>query len=227
VEELTSANRSDRPDRLDHAAQPDPTDHPEQREAAVDLGAAARAIEAFLRALGHPVDSDPQLADTGRLVAEAFHGELLAGYRTDPAEVLRESVAASGGDLVVVRDIDVTCICPHHLLPASGVLHIAYVPTYKVVGLGALSRLAQCFARRLILQETLCEQIADALETQLSAAAAGCIAELAPTCLTARGERPAHARVVSVATTGRLRQDAELRREFFAVARVGERHERL
>jgi GTP cyclohydrolase IA len=210
VEELTSAGGTDRPGET------------MQRAAAVDLDAAARAIEAFLCALGHPIDSDPQLADTGRRVAEAFHGELLAGYRSDPQELLRDSVASSGGDLVVVRGIDVTCMCPHHLLPASGVLHIAYVPTRRLVGLGALVRLAHCYARRLILQETLCEQIAGALESQLGAAAAGCIAELKPGCLTARGARPAHADVVSIATTGRLRHDPELRREFLALARVGE-----
>jgi len=195
---------------------------PGAAEVAVDLHAAARAIEAFLRALGHAPDSDPQLADTGRLVAEAFHGELLSGYRTDAREVLRDSVAATGGDLIVVRSIDVTCICPHHLLPASGVLHIGYVPAHKVVGLGAIARLAHCFSRRLILQETLCEEIVNALEAQLGAPAAGCIAELSPSCLTARGERPAHARAVSIATSGRLRSDPELRREFFTLARVGE-----
>ena len=191
-------------------------------DASVDLDAAARAIEAFLSALGHAPSGDPQLAQTGRLVATAFHEELLAGYRMDPAEILRDSVAASGGDLIVVRSLDVTCICPHHLLPASGVLHVGYVPGGRVVGLGALSRLALCFSRRLILQETLCEEVAAALERELGAPAAGCIAELAPACLTARGERPAHARVVTTATTGRLRHDAQLRHEFFAQCRVGE-----
>jgi GTP cyclohydrolase I len=197
-------------------------DTSQRTAASVDLAAAARAIEAFLVALGHPPDLDPQLADTGRLVAAAFHDELLAGYRIEPGEVLRESVASSGGDLIVVRAIDVTCICPHHLLPASGVVHIGYVPAGKVVGLGALTRLARCFSRRLILQETLCEQIVAALERELGASAAGCIAELTPMCLTARAEQPAHARVVTTASSGRMRSDAQLRQEFFACARVGE-----
>jgi GTP cyclohydrolase I len=185
---------------------------------AADLDAAARAIESFLAALGHPRDSDPQLADTGRLVAHAFHEELLSGYRVQPAEVLAESVASSGGDLIVVRAIDATCICPHHLLPASGVVHVAYVPAGRVVGFGALARLVQCFARRLILQESLCEQIVAALDTHLGVAAAGCIADLQPSCLTIRGARPAHARATALATSGRLRDDAQLRREFFQLA---------
>ena len=200
-----------------------PPDVEAQRAAdGVDLEAAAKAIEAFLRALGHAPDNDVQLAETGRLVAAAFGDDLLAGYRTSPAQVLRETVASSGGELIVVRDIAVTCICPHHLLPASGVVHVAYVPTTKVVGLGALARLAQCLSRRLILQETLCEQIALALETELGASGSGCIADLAPACLTARGENQAGARVVTAATRGKLQNDAQLRSAFFGCARSAE-----
>jgi len=186
----------------------------------VDLDAAARAIEAFLTALGHPPDSDPQLARTGRLVASAFHHELLAGYRMDPAEVLGETIACSDGELVVVREIDVTCICPHHLLPASGVVHIGYLPAGRLAGLGAIARLARCYSQRLILQESLGELITRALIEQLGAAAAGCVTDLSPACLTCRGERPARAHAVTLATAGRMRSDAALRHEFLALAGV-------
>jgi GTP cyclohydrolase I len=187
---------------------------------AVDLVAAARAIEAFLTALGHPPSSDPQLHETGQLVAAAFHHELLSGYRVHAADVLRDTLAADGGgDMVLVRDIAVTCICPHHLLPATGRLHIGYLPQQRIVGLGALTRLAHAFSRRLILQEALCSEIAEALVRELGARGAGCIAELSPTCMTARGDRASHAQAVTVATAGLLQTDAELRREFFALAR--------
>jgi GTP cyclohydrolase I len=183
----------------------------------VDLAAAARAIEAFLTALGHPPASDPELHETGRLVAHAFHDELLAGYRMDPAEVLRETLNATSSGLVLVRDISVTCICPHHLLPATGAVHVGYYPNERIVGLGALARLARGFAARLILQETLCEQVADALVQHLGARGAGCVAQLEPACLTARGERAAHASVITTATSGLLRDDTAKRGEFFAV----------
>lgn len=187
-----------------------------------DLQAAARAIEAFLSALGHPVESDPQLSNTGQQVARAFHEELLCGYAADPAAILRDSIAASGGDMIVVKDLAITCMCPHHLLPATGVLHLGYVPGERIVGFGALERLAHALSRRLILQEALCEQVADALVQHLGARGAGCIAELQPTCLIARGRRPAHARVVTAATSGILREQAELRAEFFALAQKSE-----
>ncbi len=192
--------------------------NPPPTAAGVDLTAAARAVEDFLRALGHPLDSDPQLTNTPQLVARAFHDDLLRGYRMRPAEILADTVAGSSSDFVVVRDLDITCMCPHHLLPASGVVHVGYVPNGRVVGLGALARLVECFSRRLILQETLCEQVAQALVTHLGARAAGCIAELEPACLRARGEEPAHARVLSMASAGAMRDDARLRDEFLSLA---------
>jgi GTP cyclohydrolase I len=122
--------------------------------------------------------------------------------------------------LVVLRGIDVVCICPHHLLPSTGVLHIGYLPNERIVGFGALAQLAHCYSRRLILQETLCEQVANALVAHLGAIGAGCIADLAPACLTCRGERPAHARVVSFAAAGRMQEDAALRAEFMSLAQA-------
>ena len=192
----------------------------EELKPSVDLAAAARAIEAFLSALGHAPERDPLLAETGRLVAAAFHDELLAGYREDPRRILADSMPSGSADLIVVRGIDVTCVCPHHLLPCSGQLHVGYVPAGKLAGLGSIARLARCYAQRLVLQETLCEQVAEALVRELGAAAAGCIADLAPGCLTCRGERQARARVVSFASAGRMSSDAALRGEFLQLAGV-------
>jgi len=77
---------------------------------AVDLPAAERAIEAFLRAIGHAPESDPELANTGRLVAKAFHEELLAGYRMSPAQILADPLPTTGGDLVAfVRTVAHLC----------------------------------------------------------------------------------------------------------------------
>ena len=170
--------------------------------ASPDLERAARAIDAFLTALGHAPASDPELATTGRRVAEAFHQELLSGYRMDPSEILSDTCASQSEDLVVLTGITTTAICPHHLLPASGVAHVAYLPDGKLAGLGALARLVQCFARRLVLQEKLARDVANALVEYLGAKAAGCVVELEPTCMIARGCRQFGSRATSMAFAG-------------------------
>ena len=168
----------------------------------VDRTRAERAIEEFLRALGHDPASDPELGQTGKLVAEAYANDLLGGYAMDPSSILSDTMPTPGSDLVVVRDVAATAVCPHHLLPASGKVHLAYVPSGRVAGLGALVRLVDCFARRLTLQETMAQRVADAMVEHLGAEAAGCAAHLKPACLTARGARSHDASVISIATAG-------------------------
>jgi GTP cyclohydrolase I len=182
----------------------------------VDLARAARAIEEFLRAVGAPVDDDPELAQTGPRVAEAFANDLLAGYGMDPAAILADATASEAPGLVLVTHLAASTTCPHHLMPASGVVHVGYLPGDRVVGLGALGRLVDCFSRRLILQEDLGQQVADALVEHLGARGAGVMVDLAPTCLTARGDRRHGARAVTLAFGGAMRDHVALQQRFLA-----------
>lgn len=180
----------------------------------VDLQKAADAVNALLDALGVPMDSDPELADTGRRVAEAWAHELLGGYDMDPAEILADATAAETKGMVVVRSIQTTTMCPHHLLPALGVVHVGYLPGDRVVGLGALCSLAECFARRFSLQEQIGESIVQALKDDLGAEGAGCVVDLRPTCVTSRGNKQHAAHAVSYAWSGKLADDGQLRDQF-------------
>jgi GTP cyclohydrolase I len=177
----------------------------------VDLERAAKAIEEFLRAVGAPVDRDPELRETGRRVAEAFAGDLLAGYAQDPAAILASSTASDARGMVLVTSIATSTTCPHHLMPASGVAHVAYLPGSRVVGLGALAQLVDCYARRLALQEDLGRAIARALVEHPGARAAGVILDLSPSCMTARGGRRHGSRAITSAFEGPLAE--ELARE--------------
>jgi GTP cyclohydrolase I len=184
------------------------------------LPRAARAIDEFLDALGVDRASDPELTRTGERVAEAFANDLLGGYALDPTTILSERIPHQGSGMVVVTSLQSVIMCPHHLLPALGLVHVGYTPDREVVGLGALARLVQCFGQRLVLQETLAQQVADALVHTLGAHGAGCVTTFSPTCLTARGERKHGADVVTVATAGRFQQDPDARAEFLAALRV-------
>lgn len=178
----------------------------------IDLARAARAIDDFLAAVGAPED-DPELKGTGARVAEAFANDLLSGYDLDPKVILSDRAGSGAPGLVLVTSVATTTICPHHLLPASGVTHVGYWPGDGVVGLGAIARLVDCFSRRLALQEDLGQQIADALVTHLGARAAGAVVDLSPACMTARGERRHGARAVTTAYAGAATSDASLRAE--------------
>jgi GTP cyclohydrolase I len=183
---------------------------------------AAQALRAFLLALGLPVDADPELSGTPERAARAWRDEFLDGYRRSAAAVLAEALPSSERSMVVLADLSFATMCPHHLLPSVGRATVGYLPGGRIVGLGALVQLVECFAHRLVLQETLGRQVADALVEHLGARAAGVVLEGRHACLTQRGERQAAAVVVTQSFAGRWADDVAARREFLdAAARRG------
>lgn len=189
-------------------------DRPSRRT--IDLARAAQAVDDFLRAIGAPLDSDPELRGSGARVAEAFANDLLSGYDADPVVILGEHVASRADGLVVVSNLAAATMCPHHLLPATGVVHVGYWPKDRVVGLGALGKLVDCFARRLALQEDIAANIADALMQHLSARGAACVVDMEPTCLTVRGEKRHASRASVTVFRGDAASDASARDAFLS-----------
>jgi GTP cyclohydrolase I len=157
----------------------------------------------FLEALVPPAElRRADVRGTPRRVAEAFRDDLLDGYGEDPGAILAAAMPAEGDDLVAVTGIDFHAVCPHHLLPYRGTACVAYVPGGRVVGFGVLARLVDCFAHRLVIQEVLARQVAEALVQHLGARGAACILDAEQMCLTVRGERRREARAHSHAFAG-------------------------
>lgn len=173
----------------------------------MDRQAAERAIAEFLRAIGHDPAADPELSATPVRVVEAFADELLSGYAVDVPALLGDGMPPTAGrrpGLVVVRDIAVATVCPHHLLPSLGHALVVYRPGERVLGLGTIARLVDAYARRLTLQEQIGENVVDALVTHAGARGAFCQLTLRHGCLSARGARHAEASVRTQAAAGEL-----------------------
>jgi GTP cyclohydrolase IA len=182
-----------------------------------DKLAAARAIDAFLRAIGRDPDSDPLLVGTAERVASAFLDDLVVGEGVDPASVLLPHITPGHTGVVALRDVAVATVCPHHLLPALGVGTVAFGPRDKLVGLGALAELLNACSRRLTFQETIGEEVAKALVQATGARWAACRLVMRHACISARGERQHRARAETVAFLG----DVAYRAEAFAVVGAG------
>jgi GTP cyclohydrolase I len=151
-------------------------------------------------------------------VAEAFRDDLLDGYGQDPARILGQAMEVPGRDLVALAGIDFHAVCPHHLLPYRGTACVAYVPAGRVVGFGVLARLVDCFAHRLVIQEVLARQVADALVEHLGALGAACVLDAEQMCLTVRGERRRQARAHAQAFAGSMERSAAWQRRVLAIA---------
>jgi GTP cyclohydrolase I len=185
--------------------------------------ALARTVVRFLDALGLPpeVRRGADLDKTPERVAEAWSKDLLDGYQHDPAEILRESMPSTGRGLVAVTGIDFHSVCPHHLLPSRGLAHVAYVPGGRVVGFGQLARLVDALAHRLVLEEDLARQVAEALMVHAGARGAACVLEAEQMCLSVRGERRPRARAHAQFFAGVMAEDGALARRFLAAVARG------
>ena len=169
----------------------------------IDRRAAARAIEDFLRALGHTPEGE--LAGTGERVADAWADDLLEGEAIDAAALLREGALdldAEGSGLVLVRDLAVTTMCPHHLLPAHGTATVAYMPGARVAGIGTVAHMVDVLAHRLTLQERISDDVVALLVHELGARGALCRLALTHSCLIARGGRKTGSIVETLAVAG-------------------------
>jgi len=174
-----------------------------------DLAAAERAAADFLRALGLPLE-DAGLAGTPRRMAHAY-AELLTPRAFDLTTFGNDD---GYDELVLVRDIPVTSVCEHHLLPFHGRAHVGYLPSDRILGLSKLARLVEMHARGPQVQERLTKQIADWLDTRLHPRGVGVVIEAEHMCMTLRGVEAAGARTVTSTLLGALRSDARSRAEF-------------
>lgn len=172
----------------------------------MDKSAARAAIADFLRALGRDATREPELEGTPARVVDAFADELLRGYGVDLAALVRdgstEATATSG--CVALTDIAVATVCPHHLMPGLGRAGVVYRPGARVLGLGAIARLVDACSRRLVLQETIAEDVVGALLDHAGALGAYCEVTLTHGCLSARGACQANARATSIVRRGEL-----------------------
>ncbi len=171
----------------------------------IDHAAAARAIDAFLRAIGRDPAVEPELVGTGERVTEAFVNELCSGYAVDTEALVRRSVIeASSSDVVVARDLPVVTTCPHHLLPAMGTATIAMKAKGRIVGIGTLAALVDAHARRLTLQEHVGASVVHDLSRVLAPEWVACRISLVHACMVARGERAVGSRVETTSTSPNL-----------------------
>ena len=170
---------------------------------------AEEAAEAFLTALGVPLDTESRRRTPQRM-ARAY-AEMLTPPPFAPTTFPND-------ELVLARSIPVRSLCEHHALPFLGVAHVGYLPGDRILGLSKLARVVEMFARRPQVQERLTQQVADWLQTHLAPRGVGVVVEAEHLCMTMRGVRATGTSTVTSAVHGLLRDDARSRAEFFALA---------
>jgi GTP cyclohydrolase IA len=193
-----------------------------QARRAADLGRIAAGVREILLGLGEDPDREG-LQDTPARVARAF-AELTAGSGEVAGEHLARVFAqeSAGDDLVMLKGIRFVSLCEHHLLPFTGVAHVAYLPSHgRVAGLSKLARTVDVFARRLQMQEQLTSQIAEALQEHLDPRGVAVVVESEHSCLRLRGARKEDTSMLTTAFRGAMEHDRALRSEVLGLMGIG------
>ena len=172
----------------------------------VDQEKIKEAVKLLLEGIGEDVTREG-LVDTPERMARMYT-ELFSGMEQQASEHLNKVFSLE-------KDIVFYSMCEHHMLPFYGVVHVAYVPDGKVVGLSKLARTVEVYARRLQIQEKMTGQIADALMEYLAPKGAMVVVEAEHMCMTMRGVKKPGSKTVSIATRGVFAEDEHLQGQFF------------
>lgn len=179
---------------------------------------AEAAVEVLIRWAG----DDPAregLKDTPGRVVRAYE-EFFAGYGRDAAEELSRTFEDIQGfdEMVIVKNIDFTSHCEHHMVPIEGVAHVAYWPNEKVVGISKLARVVDIFSKRLVSQESMTQQVVEAIEAALAPKGVAVLIEAAHECMSTRGVNKANSLTVTSLFSGVFKTDRDVQRRFLDLA---------
>ena len=167
----------------------------------------------LIASTGEDVNRDGLLKTPER--ASSAFAFLTQGYQQSLEEVLNGAVFDSDNDeMVIVKDIELYSMCEHHLLPFVGKVHVAYIPSGKVIGLSKIPRISDMYARRLQIQEQLTKQIADAVMDATKAAGVGVVIEAQHFCMMMRGVQKQNSWTISSMMLGSFRENHRTRHEF-------------
>ena len=175
---------------------------------------AEEAFETILRWIGEDPEREG-LKETPKRVIKAFK-EYFGGYNKDPDQILLKTFGDVEGydDMVVEKNISLESHCEHHMAPIIGVVHIAYIPNKKVVGLSKLARTVEIFSKRLQTQERLNMQIAQTLMRGLDAKGVAVTIDAAHQCMTMRGIKKERATTVTNYFLGSFKDDLSIQNRY-------------
>ena len=183
------------------------TDQLEIKKHEVSDEKAEEAIRTIIQWIGE----DPKregLLSTPERVIKAFK-EYFKGYSQNPKEFLAKTFSEVEGydDMVIEKNISIQSHCEHHMAPITGVAHVAYLPSDKVVGLSKLARVVEVFSKRLQTQERLTMQIAKTIMNVLQSRGVAVTIDDAHQCMTDRGIKKEKATTATNYFLGAFKED--------------------
>jgi GTP cyclohydrolase IA len=178
----------------------------------MDVKKIQTGVRLILEGIGEDPDR-PGLKKTPERVYSLYQ-EIFSGLSGLPGEILKPMEGETHDEMVLLKDIPFYSICEHHLLPFVGIAHIAYIPEGgRIVGISALARALEFFAKRPQVQERLTTQLADLIMEKLNPKGCMVIIDAEHLCMSIRGIKKPGSKVVTSAVRGIFRAKQSTREE--------------
>lgn len=176
----------------------------------------AAAVEALVKALD--VESE-QTRKTPERVAKMWLDHLIDGEHTRIDEVIPKLSKTPSDDLIIMRDIAVHSVCPHHLLPYEVNAHLAFVPNGVTCGFSRIAQWVEVCAHRMILLEDLAQTVTDGFYQRLGARGVAVFLDSRHGCMLYQGTPRPETRVQAWAFRGVFETSAAKRKEVISLLR--------
>ena len=190
------------------------TDQLQEKNRKISDQKAEEAIQTLIQWIGENPEREG-LKSTPQRVIKAYK-EYFQGYQEDPAKYLTKTFTEVEGydDMVIEKNISIRSHCEHHMAPIIGVVHLAYIPSKKVVGLSKLARVAEAFAKRLQTQERLTMQIAKTIMDVLQPRGVAVTIDAIHHCMTNRGIKKEKATTITNYFLGAFKEDLSFQNRY-------------
>jgi len=190
------------------------TDKLQEKNQKISDQRAEEAIKTIIQWIGENPEREG-LRSTPKRVIRAFK-EYFHGYKEDPAKYLTKTFTEVEGydDMVIEKGISIRSHCEHHMAPIIGVVHVAYVPSKKVVGLSKLARVVEAFSKRLQTQERLTMQIAKTIMRVLQPRGVAVTIDAMHQCMTSRGVKKEQATTITNYFLGVFKEDLSFQNRY-------------
>ena len=175
---------------------------------------AEEAIQTIIKWIGENPEREG-LKSTPSRVIKAYK-EYFQGYNEDPSKYLMKTFTEVDGydDMVIEKNISLRSHCEHHMAPIVGFVHVAYIPSKKVVGLSKLARVVDAFSKRLQTQERLTMQIAKTIMDVLQPRGVAVTIDAIHQCMTSRGIKKENTTTITNYFLGAFKDDLSFQNRY-------------